>query len=817
MSKAASSKNIARLIDEFNDAEALARLRAIGAPVMQPLRRAYAALDALDYVHAQWLNRILAAIAPDPVGAVLSLVDTVPAHILELAWPLRRFLTPGDRPRVTQALAAAAGWQPAAQHAAIPSDADVLKIATLCEAVAIVATGEEAPLLAAVLAAAQAGIERYRAEDKFTSDTLGTPYLFVIAAAAAGLLACAERGSGPGERSRERARWRKACVDAALTEDVDRGYGLSSGMPPMPFLFTRAPAEATRMLDLIAERAAARSVDPVLASIRYWLLIAEEQAVPLPDIGFKWLDRLAARASADSYGPKCALDLRAMLQPERAVAEVMTALSAPEFASKAIGQGIHALERTSAFADIAPILVEVYLAQCAIAGEDPDPEDDYHQELDRQLRAAGLAPLDGWAWAAPPGTMAPAGTLAGLHGALCALSHAGVAAPHARSGAAAQKALAAFGGLPAPIPALVRLARCRNALLALSRARGAAREAVAAALPEWLRAEEDPRLVMAARTLIGALAGDRAGPLYLALLDAPGTRKDKDTAKTLVGAIAATAPPGAGERVLAFARAMGWEQESGTYGLGLAITEAMGKLGVEDSVAKLVREIGHSGLGSDAEVALLKLAARNPRLLDAATFTRAFEDIIADDYAEIGPELLGEQARTALVAILRAERSPSERLLHACRFLARAAPQGEPLPEALPLLLNALPGALDLARRFPGEAWEDRNWGGYNNSPQEDVAEAMSAAVKALCAGRYSRDGWIAIIDGLLALPDVDLKRVEKAESAVTSFDYREGNVFAALRRGLQALDDPEVTRALEQPTAREALRAAREALISPA
>lgn len=817
MSRAASSKNITRLISEFNDEEALARLRAIGAPVLKPLCRSYAALDSLDYVHAQWLNRILAAVAPDPVGTALSLLDTVPAHILELAWPLRRFLTPGDRPRVTQALAAAVEWQPASERVAIPSEADVLRIATLCEAVAIVATGAEAPLLTAALAAAQAEIERYRAEDKFTFQALGMQYIFVVAASAAGLLACAERGSGPGERSRERAQWRKACVDAALTEDVNRGYGLSSGMPPMPFLFTRAPAEATRVLDLIAECASGRSVDAVLANARYWMLVAGEQAVPLPDIGLAWLDRLAARASAESYGPECALDLRAMLQPERAVAEIMTALSAPEFASKAIGQGIYALERTSAFADIAPILVEVYLAQCAIGGEDPDPDDDYQQELDRQLRAAGLAPLDGWAWPAPPGTMAPANTLAGLQATLCALAQIGAAAGRARSAVAVQKALAPLDRLPAPIPALVRLARCRNALVALARARGPAREAVAAALPEWLRAEEDPRLVMAARTLIGALADDRAGPLYLALLDAPGTRKDRAAAEAVVKAVTAAAPPGAGERVLAFARALGWEQESGTYGLGLAVTEAMGRLGVEDSAAKLVREIGHSGLGSEAEVALLKLAVRNPRLLDAATFTRAFEDAIADDYAEIGPELLGEQARAALLAILHTERSPSERLLHACRFLARAAPQGEPPPEALPLLLNALPAALALARRFPGEAWEDRNWGGYNNSPQEDVAEAMSAAVTSLCAGRYSRAGWIVIIDGLLASPDVDLKRAEQAESAVTSFDYHERDVFAALRRGLQALNDPEVMRALERPTAREALRAAREALTSPA
>jgi len=89
----------------------------------------------------------------------------------------------------------------------------------------------------------------------------------------------------------------------------------------------------------------------------------------------------------------------------------------------------------------------------------------------------------------------------------------------------------------------------------------------------------------------------------------------------------------------------------------MTVTEAMGKLGVEASVAKLVQEIGRSGLGSETEVALLKTGRAQPRLLDEATFTRAFAEVIEDEYAEIGPELLGEQARAVLLAILSG-RSP---------------------------------------------------------------------------------------------------------------------------------------------------------------
>jgi len=48
---------------------------------------------------AQWLNRILAAIAPDPVNEALVLLSKVKErNCFELTWVLRRFRA-GERPR----------------------------------------------------------------------------------------------------------------------------------------------------------------------------------------------------------------------------------------------------------------------------------------------------------------------------------------------------------------------------------------------------------------------------------------------------------------------------------------------------------------------------------------------------------------------------------------------------------------------------------------------------------------------------------------------------------------------------------------------
>ena len=93
-----------------------------------------------------------------------------------------------------------------------------------------------------------------------------------------------------------------------------------------------------------------------------------------------------------------------------------------------------------------------------------------------------------------------------------------------------------------------------------------------------------------------------------------------------------------------------------------------------EPVADLLKKVGHSGLGSETEVTLLRLCgATIQELLDKATFARVLERVLADEYARLDPELLGLQAGAYAVHVLRAGRLEDPRFAQLCRFLAATA------------------------------------------------------------------------------------------------------------------------------------------------
>ncbi len=258
------------------------------------------------------------------------------------------------------------------------------------------------------------------------------------------------------------------------------------------------------------------------------------------------------------------------------------------------------------------------------------------------LHTANLPLPQGWAWAAPPGQLAGVDTPQELHRTLCAVAHRCAQAARAATAAEAQEALAP---LPALLThALVRHAYYRNLLLAVTKPQ-AAPNAVLRAFLEVLASEPDSCLARAVLTMARQVLRRRAGPVYLALLEAPALQQDLDVAKLVVEVLSSVSPSGAGEALLAFARKINWGTERGDYGVDAAIVEAMGRLGVFEAIPILLSIVGHSGLGSDAEVALLRLAARDPQALGKQDFQRVWERVMEDGYSEYSPDLLGDQAR----------------------------------------------------------------------------------------------------------------------------------------------------------------------------
>ncbi len=767
---------IAELIDRFDDADALAQLQALGEKVLPALRRAYASLESYNWITAQWLNRILAVTAPDPVGAALSLLDQEMNDriLLEPAWILRRFVQPPDRGRLLQALARATQPKPDGQDS---WSGCASAISALVEGLGPVGQPEDMPLLRRLLDRSMGILRRYR-RDSLSYSFFGEEYLPLAAAAAAALLSISERAALPN--AKERARWRRACVEAALVRDREWNSALNA---PMPFLFVRAPREAALLLEQIAGKA--KNVDPLLSDLRYWLLIGRDiglQAMVASEQGaLPWLDLLARRADPNSYGPGCALEIRSFLQPAYSLGPVLDRLSGPWLSAGPIAHGAAILHRLLPFDEMAAIAVEAYFV-AAGGSKEGLADDEGDKELWQQLQGAGLPAPRGWAWSAPPAQPAGVDTPQALNATLCAVARHCAQSAHAATAAGAREALAPLSPLLAH--ALVRHAYYRNLLLAATRPRVAARPVLWAAL-ESLEEEKDPRMGQSVAMMAGGILRKRAGPIYLALLRAPALKDDLDVAETVVQALAGVAPPGAGEAILAFAQQIGWATERGDYGINAAITEAVGQLGALAAIPVLLTFVGHSGLGSRAEVALLRLAARDPQALGELDFRHAFTLAMEDGFSDYGPDLLSEQMQAEIMRVLEQEPLDAPLLACVCRFLYLLHGEGPFPPQVLPLLLARLPQAIADAKAHAGKEWEDRNWGGYNATSEEQVADWMSEAIKSVAAGHYSRAGWRALLGGLLRLESLDPARVELAEGNDYAYGYQEYDLGAALATGL--------------------------------
>lgn len=790
----AKRPTIQQLIANYGDAAALERLQSLGEQAVPVLIQAYTAPDLPDFLQAQWYNRILAVTADDPFRVTLELLPQVSASriALELAWPLRRFVGPADRERLLEALRRTVSFAPANATITLAEGGNTGPAAVLSEGLGLAGQPEDMALLGLVLRTARRNLERCRREGPFSYNLAAEEYLPLIAAAAAALLAISERaGLANGSH---RGPWRRAAVEAAVAVNA-RGNSLGGLHAPMPFLFARAPHEAARVLRQAAEKA--EQVDPLLSDIRYWLLVGRELGVPGPAFSpdeLAWLDRLGQRASPDSYGPGCALEIRSFLHLAGTLAQLLEQFTRPTLNLGHLGRGSDILRRETPFVEIAAIAVEAYLVACSTSKDGLEAAPEVREELRDLLKGAGLPQIRGWSWAAPERPPAPLDTLQELQQTLCAIASRCRQAARAAAADDVPLLLAPFSEL---LPhALLRHAFCRSLLLAWRRARAGARPALLTAL-EFLRHEQDPLMVRAVAQMAHDLLGTRAGPVYRLLLDTPALRKDPAVAERVVQALSHAPTPDTGAAILAFGHEAGWDGAGGGFRLNLALTVAMGRLRVVEAVPVLARRIGQSALGSETELALLQIAAHDPRALDEPTFQRTFVAAMEDGYADYTPDLLGEQLWAHVLRVLEEEPLAAPLLWQVCRFLSSVGSEMAPPPRALPLLLRRLPEALVQAKANPGQEWEDRNWGGYNMTGEELTAELIGDAIETLARACYSRQGWRELIEALL--PELDLTRVEMAKSEAMGFSYPWKNLWKALQAGLARLGDAGIDSAAAQ------------------
>lgn len=777
--------------NSFGDEEALARLAALGPVLLPVLRLAYRRLDEHEFISAQWYNRLLAVVAPDPVGEALALLGKVRSRNgTELAWVLRRFVRPEDRPRLLRPLRSLLAR---GERDLEKAGFDFPRLAVLCEAVGSVgASGDVETLIQALKAAWN---EYSHCREKQSLRLFAPEIAPAAAAAAAGLLAVAERG-GPSAEG-DRTAWRDTCLEAALAQGCQSSYLIAGAQtPPMPFLFTRAPETASGLLTELARRGL--EAEGLAHTLRYWLLVAREQGVnPAldPDSLSRadWLDDLVEQLLPDSPADRSALDVRSLVQPSGAVAEALRKLEKRPLDLESLSHAVEVLRKARGFSAAAPVAVEVRFLRAGNHKDGLEGLPEVGESLGAGLVRAGLPRPEGWRWEPPPLPAEGPAALDTLNAALVAPVQVCVSALAARSREEAKGILAALE--VSPDHPLARHAVWRNLLAALPRS-GRFRELFLEAL-EDLRGETEPALARSAAEIANDAAGSSIGPIFLCLLESPAAGERPELAERLIRGLSVSRPPGAGERILDFSLRNGWGEQKACHGMYLAVVVALGRLGVRAAVPHLVRLIGRSGLGSEIEAALLRIAAADPAAVDDATFGRAFEELTSDEYSEIDPSLMGPQARSAILRTLGSRSPASEHVGRVCRFLRNASKKGAAPPEALPLLLQRLPTIVAEAVAHPGETWEDRNWGGYSASKEEECAEAAGEAVFALASCPYPRESWSVLLRGLLTLDDLDLRRVRVPESGSSGPHYVHCNLWKALSASLRALEDPAVDRAV--------------------
>jgi hypothetical protein len=320
-------------------------------------------------------------------------------------------------------------------------------------------------------------------------------------------------------------------------------------------------------------------------------------------------------------------------------------------------------------------------------------------------------------------------------------------------------------------------------------------------------------MAKAVLTIGAEVLRDEAAFLHAAFLRSPAVRADPLLAGEVV-AHAKNAPDPATRNALAAFKS---EIEKGRGGeedeLLAAVREALLALGEPDEIRVLSEKIckGRS-VSAFEEMALLRLSALQPGSVETAVYRKLLERVLSGGYGAYSgwiEAIMCPELHAYLVERVSDPNAGSEEIRSIATFIRDAGFGKAPLPSrALPPLLSRLPDAVEAARTNPGKEWEDRNWGGYNQTPQEDLAEALSNAVVTLAKAEYSREQWKALLQELAPLAGFDLEGAPLAVATTSGFSYKTEDLVALLGENLLGLRDPAVRAAMGKKLCRDSFPA---------
>ncbi|HNW34419.1 MAG TPA: hypothetical protein PKM25_05775, partial [Candidatus Ozemobacteraceae bacterium] len=645
-------------------------------------------------------------------------------------------------------------------------------------------------------------------------ESLKRDVLPLLAASAAALLALNK--SGIPAAMEEREAWESACVRTALDPVMHPATGAFD--PPLSFLFIGSPSVAGCILTRIM--AESEGSDGVLRIIGAELREARKSGLSTAievasDSGKEQAQKLDELVTtAGEWGTF--VDI-----PAWAAMEIRRSQGSGSVSAQALELFRNAMIRTSLIHDaleqiadempltkIPAITVEATLANRVSDNTFRTLQEHAETLLNTNLKKAGIPVIQGLSWIAPKGawhTLHDLNSLDALEETLRAIYHsihdfAATLSP---------------GNTPTPAqpdPAtnlrmvfphtLCRHAIYRTLICELKHLNTDNYTNLLSIVPE-AEMECDAGMISAIAKWIGEDDAEPFNALLARFLNHRLVRDDMGLVERIVSNLARTPNPAFAAPLKTLKRHIIRSVPAQTENRFHALQTIDGLLlsvGNEGAVTGFLKKLAAKGyVPTEEKMTILRLAASGSVTLDQSLFENLFAEAIESEnptYPSWTSAITGNQAREYLLKILREKNSPDSKVISVAKYCFWARRDGIPAAALAPILERLGP-AVTAARGSPGETWEDRNWGGYNTSSAEDLACALSLAVKGFVEKDCKAVGWPELIAGLATLDSIDLGKITLGDTTGTGFNVSKMNLFTRLTTKIGRLHSPELDTAL--------------------
>ncbi len=732
-------KGLAVLLGGFREEGAAAEAQKLGMAALPVFRRAFKKLDSHDSIKAQWYASLLLVLDADIFTDICQLADEIPYGLSnELAWILRH-------PRYDAKGKAALGElesliQPKLNEADFYLG-DYYFPAILVEALGRGQELEAAPFLEKILERHLATSDP-RKKDCFS---LSGEHCFTASLATV-LLLFRELGQSSRYSPQILVKLAAAAFIAAKRNSING---------PLPLLFLPMKDGGRLILEEITNKL--DPVDPFLSDLFYYFKTTQEMG--LSDIFLKaglkplsWLERLEKACDRTSYGPGCALALRKALDPDSANHEALARLAQTRMSDDEMRLTLQGLDIKTCDPAALPFICEI-----KFHFSDPSARKDW-TGMNARLTELGQPPVADWNWL--PDFSALGKADAGPLAALVKLYAAVLADPTAP--------------ITAKPPALIILLKIR--LLCTRSSQGTA---ALQALGGLIHSLSDAAVLGAAYSQSLRIIGKKEG-LALLWLSHPRIDENTEFVEDLVDTACRFKSQEARDSIVEFAFRLGWSPAKGDYGVWNKLTLYFARVGEERAIPVLVPLKGASTLGSAFEIAIVNLGEAHPGKVDDVSFMSALRGLLEDGFTDYQLVSFGSRSIVSLCALAASKDESSIRVsAYGVSRLIDSRKSGPRLPvELLLCYLKVIDEAVARAKSDPGEAWEDRNWGGYNMSGAEEYASELSEAIRRLLKQGYTKAECEAL---RAALPPNQLSHLCLVESTSFSIDYPSLNLGAVL------------------------------------